>query len=265
MLRLDASLLEAQLAASEASLAQARTQLEQETVRLERTRTLLEDDVTTPQQYDDIRFTVESLNHRVAAVKAETERLSIEISKKVTVAPFDGVIVERLTELGEWKNSGETVAILARDTLYDVVVNVPETIILFVSAGDAVEMTIAGRAIRGVVDTIIPRGDTVSRTFPVKIRVEADWLLEGMTSIVRMPTGVVREALLVPRDALLLQTGEHVVYLARANEAVRVPVNVVGYTDTMAGVEAEGLEPDAQVVVKGQERLMPGQPLEILP
>jgi len=264
MVRLDAALLEAELKAAQAAQAQAQAQLEQERVRLERAQTLLRDEVTTPQQFDDIRFTVESLGHRAAALKAEVERLRISIAKKVSVAPFDGVVVDRLTELGEWKNSGETIAVFARDTIFDVIVNVPETNIVGMAPGDAVAMSIAGREVTGTVDAVIPRGDVVSRTFPVKIRVEGDWLLEGMTSTVRLPTGSPRDALMVPRDAVLLQAGEPVIFLARENTAVRVPVTVVGYTDTMAGVDAADLVAGAQVVVKGQERLMPGQPLEVL-
>jgi len=267
MVRLDDALLRAQVRTAQALVAQHETQLEQERVRLERAEVLLRDEVTTPQEFDDIRFTVLTLEHRLAAAQAEVESLNIEISKKTTRAPFDGVVVQRMTERGEWKSGGETVAVFARNDVFDVITNVREDDLHFFSVGDVMSMRVFGREVEGEVVTIIPRGDTGARTFPVKLRLENhDWLLEGMTALVRLPIAEEQQATLVPRDSVMRMGDEWVLFAVRDGAAVRIPVKVLGHTSDgrHTGVNGEGLQAGMQVVVRGQERLTPGQEVQIL-
>jgi hypothetical protein len=43
-----------------------------------------------------------------------------------------------------------------------------------------------------------------------------------------------------------------------------IPVRITGYSETIVGVSAEGLVEGQHVVIKGNERLMNGQPVNIL-
>lgn len=265
MVRQDSSLLQAEIAAAQALLRQNQAQLQQEQVRLERAKTLLADEVTTPQEYDDIRFTVAALEQAVAASAAQIERLQVELSKKSTKAPFDGVILQRSTELGEWKREGDVVAAFAREDLFDVIANVPQDYLEFIRRGETVGVRIGGNAFEGVVVTVIPQGDVATRTFPVKVRIRGqDWLLQGMAAVVNMPTGAETEAFMVPRDALLLQGGQNQIVVVRDGAAVPLPVRVIGYDGLSAGVEAEGLEAGVQVITKGHERMRGGERVEII-
>ncbi len=264
LVRLDDSLLRSQLRATRASHRESQTRLEQEEVRLERAELLIKDEVTTPQEYDDIKFTMESLEHRAEAARAEVERLELEIAKKVTSAPYDAIVLERRTELGEWKNGGEAVAVVARDRLFDVIVNLPEQYLPFVKMEAPVDVSAGGRTLSGKVVAVIPRGDVATRTFPVKIRIESeDGLLEGMSALVNMPVGKPHECLLVPRDAILLDRGQAFVVIVREGVAVRLPVTLHGYEGVTAGVEVDGLQAGMSVVTKGHERLRDGQPVAV--
>lgn len=264
LVRLDYTLLTASLTEAEALYRQGVAQLELERVRLERAETLLRDEVTTPQEFDNIKFTVEALTHRVAANKAQVERLRLEISKKTTAAPYDGVVLERKTELGEWKGSGESLVVLAREGVYDVVANVPERQLPWVTDGAQLDIVINERHFRGAVAAVIPRGDVATRTFPVKLRIETDeGLLEGMSALVSVPSGERVECLQIPRDAVILEGGATFVVVVRDGKAARAPVRVIGYLGTLAGIEANGLAEGAEVATKGHERLREGQPVEV--
>jgi RND family efflux transporter MFP subunit len=264
LVRLDAVLLQAELRAAQAAFQQGEAQLAQEQARLERTEPLLRDRVTTPQVFDDVRYTVESFRHQVAARSAEVERIQEELKRKTIRAPFDGIVVARQTEVGEWKQEGDAIAVIAREDLFDVVVNIPQEHLNWVQTGDEVTMEIQGRPIVGAVAAVVPRGDVATRTFPVKVRVtDQPWLLEGMSALVGMPAGSETACLLVPRDAVLLQQGENLVYYAENNAAVRLPVSVVGYDGQEAGIHADGLETGTQIIVKGHERLRDGQAIEV--
>lgn len=265
MVRLDYVLIEAQLRAAQALVRQYETQLEQERVRMERARSLLKEEVTTPQEFDDMRFTVQTAEHRVEAAKAEVERIEREIEKKTIRAPFSGRVIDRQTEVGDWKDSGDTIAIFARDDLYDVIVNVPEQFLAFIEPGSAVDVTVAGKTLAGSIVTVIPRGDTVSRTFPVKVRIHGQpWLIEAMVASVRLPTGQKTDSLYVPLDAILLGQPENVVFKVESGRARRIPVEIVGNSGLSAYFRADGVSPGDRVIVKGHERLRDGDPVEVI-
>ncbi|MCC6143388.1 MAG: efflux RND transporter periplasmic adaptor subunit [Candidatus Hydrogenedentes bacterium] len=265
LVRLDYALLEEELQAAEATYRRNEALLKQEQARFERAKELLEDEVTTPQQYDDLRFTVESLQHAMAASRAQSERIRREIEKKTIQAPFDGVVVERQVELGEWKREGDSIAVFARDDEFDVMVNLPERFLPFISPGATLDMRISDRPIQGGVVAVIPRGDIATNTFPVKVRVAAvDWLLEGMSATVQMPTGNETESLLIPRDAIVLLGGKNYVFAVREGKASQVPVEVQGYKGLTAGIAAPDLQPGDEVATKGHERLQPGQDIQVV-
>jgi RND family efflux transporter MFP subunit len=266
MVRLDHGLLSAELASRQALHEQAQAELALEQSRLDRAKELLADEVTTPQEYDNLRFTVEASRHRVTAALADSHRIALEIEKKTIVAPFDGVVVHRQTEVGEWKDEGDTVAVFARDDVHDIVVNVPEQHLPWMVSGAPIEVTIFDRALRGEIVAGAPRGDSATRTFPIKVRVtEEDWLLEGMSAEVMLPVGEVQEALLVPRDAVLVVGQEKVLFTVDDGAARRHVVEILGYVDGgQAGIAPGALPAGAQVVVKGQERLREGQPVLVL-
>jgi RND family efflux transporter MFP subunit len=265
LVRLDFALLEEELQAAEATYRRNEALLKQEEARFERAKELLEDEVTTPQQYDDLRFTVESLQHAMAASRAQSERIRREIEKKTITAPFNGVVVERQVELGEWKREGDSIAVFARDDEFDVMVNIPERNLPHIAPGARINLRISDRDLEGEVISIIPRGDIATNSFPIKIRVANEsWLLEGMSATVQMPTGAETETLLVPRDALVLLGGQNFVFAVRDGKADQVPVDVQGYKGMMAGVSSAGLAAGDQVATKGHERLQPGQDLQIV-
>jgi len=264
LLRLDGEILSKSLASARASVRQRQTQFNQEEVRLERARLLLADEVTTPQEFDDIRFNLEALEHSIAVAQAEVERLSLELARKEIRAPFDGVVVERLTEEGEWKSTGATVAVFARDHVYDVVANVPEAYIGWINAGDEALITINDELIDGEIVGVMPRGDVVSRTFPVRVRISGEYnLREGMSATVQLPSGQVREAILAPRDAVLLREGQQVLFTVADGQARLHEVEVLGYAENRIGVASPSLDVGMPVIVRGHERLRPGQEVRV--
>lgn len=265
MVRLDFMLLESELHAAQAAVAQAETQHKLERARLERAQDLLKKEVTTPQEYDDIRFTAEAAEHRVEVAKASVQRMEREIEKKTIRAPFSGRVVDRMTELGDWKNTGDTVAVFARDDLFDVIVNVAEDAVVHAKSGVTVDVRVSDKTFAGEIVTVIPRGDTKSGTFPVKVRVqEQNWLVEGMTAFAILPDGEPRTCLIVPRDALLQEGSEHYLYRVQNGQPQRTVVTIVSRDGLQVGVEAEKLKPGDEVIIRGHERLRPGQPIEIV-
>jgi membrane fusion protein (multidrug efflux system) len=259
---LSADLLEKQLAAIRASHEQVLIEHEKAVADLNRIEDLIKQGSVSEQLYDEHRFRVMGLEKKAASIEADVERIKVELGKKRIRVPFDGVVIERAVDRGEWLSPGSKVATIARDDTVDVVVDVPEHMIRYLKQGMDLSVRAGGRVVKGEVFAVVPRGDVATRTFPLKIRINnSESLKEGMEARVELPVAERKQSLIVPRDAVINLFGDTVVFAVVDSKAKMIQVKVLGYEGEMAGVNAHGLEEGMKVVVKGNERLMDGQPV----
>jgi RND family efflux transporter MFP subunit len=266
MVVLSSSLLDKQIRRARALAQHARAEYEFARLEHQRVETLFKSRSVAEGEFDSKRLTADGLLNKYEAAQAELAQLLEELDKKTIRAPFDGVVIDVPVSRGEWMSVGSTVAVVARDDHFDVVVNAPGEAYGVVKPGLPVNVRTAGVEMKGTVFAVIPRGDVATRTFPVKIRVESNGTLaEGMEARVSLPRGVGGETLVVPRDAIISARGEQVVWTVQDGKAVAIPVYVVGFKGLLAGVRADKLKVGMDVVVKGNERLNPGQPVAATP
>jgi len=260
LVELGSEILGKRLQATTASFEQSLAELEIAGIDLKRRQKLLKKKSISKQSYDENKFRVIGLEKGAASLKAEVERLEIELEKKIIRAPFDGIVIKRHVDRGEWISEGETVAVIGKDDIIDIVAEVPQRFIQYIKKGMPVNATANGSNFVGTVNAIVPRGDVATRTFPVKIRTPNEHgLIEGMSARVTLPTGKIMQALIVPRDALISKMGQNVVYAVVDDKSNMIPVQIVGYDGLSAGVESQGLAEGMFVVVEGNERLKNGQ------
>ena len=92
---------------------------------------------------------------------------------------------------------------------------------------------------------------------------EGDWLV-GTPVQVSLPSDRPVEAVAVPRDAMVERGGQAFIYkLSDDGTAEQIDANIQATVGLWVGI-AEGVEPGDQVIVRGAERLAPGQPVEII-
>ena len=116
--------LQLQAAAGEFKEGEARLELAQS--KLRRARELFEDNVISEDQLDDAFSEFTAGQGRVDASSARIAELEDKIARCVVRAPFAGVVVRKLTDVGQWMQAGgEVVEMVALNRL-DVRVEVPE-------------------------------------------------------------------------------------------------------------------------------------------
>lgn len=264
LVRLGTDLLETSIEGTRASYEQAVAELEKAEKDLKRMEPLFREGSISESAYDEHVYRVRSIEKKAASLKADLESLELDRQKKSIRSPFDGIVIERSVEKGEWVFVGGKVAVVADDSVVEAVVDVPSEILGYLSRGREVEVSAGGRSLRGAFSSYIPKGDVATRTFSVKVRLgNTAGLVEGMEARVSLPSGPRREGLIVRRDALIRKFGQDVVFVVSDRSAKMVPVRVTGYDGLMAGVEGPGLEEGMKAVVKGNERLQDGQPLNV--
>ena len=184
-------------------------------------------------------------------------------------APVAGVVTGVEAEVGQVVSAGQTVLRVAHAGPRDAVFAVPEAALPQFKLGQKLkaELTASGQALKGEVREIAAMADPVTRTFAVRLALDAgDQVPLGATLTVHgpVPATASRPALHLPTTALRQAgQGSAVWVFDPAQQAVRsVPVQ----TGAVVGNEVEitsGLQAGQQVVVVGVHVLAEGQKVTV--
>jgi len=225
---------------------------------------------------------------QLAVAAEEVNRLEDQQSKYTIHAPFNGYVVREHTELGHWISQADPVVEMVEIDEVEVEVLVLESYIagLRIGAPARVEIhALPGDARIGTIYRIVPQADERSRSFPVLVRLENETLPDGQPLIrpgmfarVTLQDDYPGAALLVPKDALVLQGKQHTIYVVEGSTDAPEQNTVRPVTVTL-GVASQGmvqvheivapggsasLAAGQRVVVEGNERLAPGQNVQIV-
>ena len=207
---------------------------------------------------------------------AEAARLSataglslaeIDLSWATILAPYPGVITIVHTEVGAWLGVGGRVVSMVNDRDLEVEADVPSKRIAALDTDTIVSLVLDdGTEHMAVVRAVVPAESALTRTRQVRFtpRFEAvrKPLAVNQSATVVLPVGRGRDVLTVHKDAIVRNQGQTFVYVAADGLAQIRPVQLgeaVGGRFEVLG----GLGPGEPVVVRGNERLRPGQPIAV--
>lgn len=207
----------------------------------------------------------DSLAAQREAARAEVARARESLARHRVLAPFAGVITARRVDPGDWVSSGTVVLELVADGETEVLVRVEPALLDDVAVGSEATLTRGTRSAPGRVVGIVPALDPATRTAQLRLEpTEAvAWLLPGSTADVRVAFTHGGDGVLVPRDALV--PGVAQTRLVRVVDGAAQPmvVEVVEQGTEEARVRGEGLAAGDTVVTRGNDRLRPGQPVQV--
>lgn len=262
--RLRTTTFEVRLQAAEAQLKEAEARMKQAERNLERARELFASKVISQQQLDDASSEFTAWQGRVEQLQATITGIKLDLERCTIRAPFDGVVVAKRTEVGEWIAEGAPVMEMVSLDELEVRVDVPERYYRLLSLGARATVTfesLPGVTVSGVISALVPRADPQARTFPIKVRIpnREGRIGVGMLAQVSFAGGESYRATLVPKDAVIQRGTQQFVYLLNGDNTVSM-VTVETGAGVGAWVAVEGsLQPGQKVVTRGNERLQPGQ------
>jgi len=234
---------------------------------LQRVKRLKVSDSIAERKYDDAVYQYDALTQDLLRSKVEIERLRYEIRQKRVLAPFDGFIAKEHTQVGEWVRTGGPVVTLMDLGQICIIADVPERYSVLMSKDSEVKViikSVSSDLHTGRIYAVLPQGDIKSRTFPVKIRLNnpGHHIKGGMEAMVTFNLAGKRTTMLAPKDAVVTAGNKKLVYTVAGGKAVPVEVDVLGYYGGDVAIEGK-LKPGDMVVIRGNERLRPGQPVVI--
>lgn len=179
-------------------------------------------------------------------------------------APFAGVISERFVQAGEWADSGDGVIRLVDPSSLEVQARVPQTSLAYIKEGIELKLSTSPQLARARIRTVVPVGDDQSRLYEIRLTLpEHSWVV-GQTLRVAVPTAPAREVIAIPRDALVLRRdGIRVFRILEDETAQPVMVKTGIANDHLIEIIGDIRSGD-KVVIRGGERLRPGQKVKIL-
>lgn len=233
---------------------------------------------------------IEKQRARVLGQTLHIRHIQDRIEKFTIKAYFDGYIVRKHTEVGHWLKSGENVVDVAEMRVVDVRIQVLEDFVTHIAKGMKVRVELGAlpnRPFVGEVARVIPNADVRARTFPVEVRlenpemtgesgqVESHLIKAGMFARGILPVGRPTEALLVRKDAIVLDGERASVWVVTPDptqkgigKVQQFPVEL-GVADGQymqiigTSVKSGQIKPGDLVVVKGNERMDPRRPVAI--
>jgi RND family efflux transporter MFP subunit len=232
---------------------------------LDRAQELFDAELIARDQLDAKLYDHTAWKGRDERLRVNIERIQDDIDRTVVYAPFDGVVLEERTQVGEWLGKGDPVVVLMSTGGLEVRVDVPERYIRRFRKGSRVGMSFAsldGRRAMGTVRAVIPQADVTSRTFPVLVAFNnPGGVSPGMMAEAVFSGGSQAGQTIVPKDAVVIQGARQTVFVITSEGTVR-PAPVKSGVGVGEWVVVEGsVAPGDRVVTSGNERLRPGQPV----
>ena len=268
---------------SQATEAAARATLRQNQADFERQKNLVKTNAVSQSAYDAALATRDVAQQNVKQDEIATKLAAINYGYTSVTAPYDGIVTARQVSIGDYVGGGTTPTVLATivqlDPIY-VNFNINEQDVLRIRAEirkrgiSAAELkkvpvqvglqTEEGYPHMGHLDYASPTVDASTGTLAARAILENPKrvLLPGMFVRVRVPTGEMKNALLVPDTALGTdQAGRYLLIVGKDNVVEQRGVTVGPREGTMRVIE-KGLKPDDRVIVAGLLHAVPGQKVE---
>lgn len=268
LVRLRSTNLALRLKAAEAVREKVRANLVFAEKELARYTMLKGTDSIAARKYDEALYQYQSLEQEIVRNDAEIELLTDDIRKKKVVAPFAGFVAQEHTQVGEWLRVGGPVVTLVDLGHIRITVDVPERYVVQLLPQKQVGIivtSISNEPFLGKISAILPEGDPNARTFPVRVSLMNPGfrIRSGMEARATFNLGSTKNALLVPKDAIVTAGANRLVFVVANSVVQPVNVQIIGYYDGDVAVEGQ-LSPGDEVVIRGNERLRPGQHVVIL-
>lgn len=210
---------------------------------------------------------VQAANATVAQARAQVGIAETNLNRMTIAAPFDGVVAQRLLEVGVNVTAQTPVFVLIGKAA-EVHVAVRDEDVAALRADASAELSIPGTSttLKGRVRSVATVGDQRSHTFDAKVIVEDPngILRPGTLTQVRIVAGQKADVLVVPSTAVFrLGTAYHA--LTVVDGKIRQHAVTVGISNR-TGIEITGgLKAGDTVVVRGQQLLRDGQSVQARP
>lgn len=232
-----------------------------------------------PDQAGKVSRIVISLGERVTKNQVlayvDASRPGMNYSESPVRAPIAGRITSIPPTIGATVSQATTIARIARTDDLEIKVNVAERFVSRIKQGQQAVVTFdayPGVDFKAKVFEVSPVLDTSTRTMSIKLRIEPpdSRIKVGMYARVRLVTDSVKNAIVIPNNALIMRDGKPYVFVVESpkegakNATVRLQAVRQGISVDNKVEIADGLSAGDEIIIKGQTLLNDGAEVNII-
>lgn len=251
---------------TEAKVAELKTRLAQANRDYHRMKILEASKAVSTETLEKTITAKQALKEMIRSAEAllkDTHRL---LSETTLIAPYNGTVTAVHVEPGEWIAPGQPVLSLSGDGPLEVMVEVPETVVMHLKSGQSVTAEFPfseHRKITGQIGSVSKASLAVGRLFPVKVDIAAtEGFTAGMTAKIHFLLEN-NNALTIPMEAVVNPGASHPwVFVHKNGLIIRQPVQL-GRLLKDRIIVRQGLSVGEEVVISGHSRLADGDQVEV--
>ncbi len=262
--RIIPTLLSIEVQSAEAQLAKYRADLTFREQEVNRFKALANKDNTSKARLQEELSKRNMLVQDISSAKATLQMAVFYLGHTKIRSPFDGIVVNRLSNKGEFLSMGDKVVRLVDTYSKDITLNVPMSLMPLLSEGLSVQVLNGSNIANLPIHTIVPVGDKISRM--VEVRVNAStvpWII-GTAVTVSLPKAEALTRISFPRDALIIKGSDLYVFRINADmKAERIDAIIEAIDGSWVAIKGNIASGD-KMVIRGGERLQPDQLVSFL-
>lgn len=260
LVELDDQLARVQLNEAKANRDQTDSRTEQAKFEVDRYEKLREELVVSELEASRKISEAQTLKAVAEGDAARVARESEMLRRHRITAPFDGTVTERRVDAGDWLNAGQVALQLVTSGHVEVEVRAPAFMLDALESLEKVTIVYGKSRVAARVASSVDALDPVTRTALLRVTPEgeAPGLRVGAGVDVEFDV-VARDGINLPRDAIVYGVAQPRVFLLVGEKAESINVEILATSGDRALVRGEGLKVGQRVIVRGNERLRPGQ------
>jgi membrane fusion protein, multidrug efflux system len=171
------------------------------------------------------------INARIDQAKAEIATTKVYAGYSKIISPVSGIVVKKFAELGAIAAPGSPLLSIEDNSQYRLEANVEESRSKLIHIGNRVNVridAIGQGEFMGTIAEVLPTSDAASRSYIVKIDLQANPLLRsGLYGLARFPVAQ-KEAITVPQAAIVKRGQLVGVYVVGADGTVHFRIVTTG-------------------------------------
>jgi RND family efflux transporter MFP subunit len=204
----------------------------------------------------------------VLRARASLNLADLALKDTTISAPYPGLVIAKHTVAGNYARVGDPIVTLLNDKDLEIEADVPAIRTKGLIPGVKVGVTLqSGARLQAEVRAVVQEENARTRTRSVRFTPDLEGIAGDLAAnqsvTVEIPIGEASDVVTVHKDAIVIMKGRTMVYVVEDGKAAIRPVQtgaaIGGRFEVMGGLKSGDV-----VVVRGNERLRPGQPVQPL-
>jgi RND family efflux transporter MFP subunit len=240
----------------------ADTALEVAEANLRRMKSLVEAGAAPQTQLEAVQVAAAQARAATKTVGAALDEIDVNVSYAVVASPFDGVVVQKMTEAGNIVGPGQPLFIVEDDSRLRVIAPIGAEDARGLTQNQALRVMVGGTPCQGVVEGIMPSGDSRAPGLRLQLLVDNPdrHMKPGSIAIIEIPgRGPVTPILSIPSRSVIARGSLTGAYVVGEDKIAKLRWLVLGENKNDHIEVLSGLREKDQVVLNPGPDLVDGQ------